>query len=183
MRVFSLRSNSRFKLSGWGWWSMGNTGINHQFVQALRPLASNAKKILLVDLDNLRRQSRVRVLNMAGYAVDIRDDSVAAERLDQEGNFDLIIVALHGHPEKAIAYSDHLAVARPKLPILLLTDWGVYVPPGSRSGTIETGDPDRLIQEIASRLEGSTHVRELPIVFGQTPVPHGVGGGGGKLLE
>jgi DNA-binding NarL/FixJ family response regulator len=132
----------------------------------MKPVKSNSKKILLVDLDDLRRQSRVRLLNMAGYEVEVRDDAIAAERLDHEGAFDLIIIALHGHPEKAIEYSDHLAVAQPLLPILLLTDWGVYVPPGTLSETIETGNPGHLIQEIALRLAGSTHVRELPILVG-----------------
>ena len=138
--------------------------INAQFLAGMEPAESNAKRILLVDLDDLRRQSRVRLLEMAGYAVEVRDDAIAAEGLDHEGAFDLIIIALHGHPHQAIDYSDQLATASPRLPILLLTDWGVYVPPGTLSDTIETGNPGHLIQEIASRLEGSTHVRELPIM-------------------
>jgi hypothetical protein len=123
----------------------------------------NKKKILLIDLDDTRRATRIRLLTSSGYDVDLRDDYIAAERLDHEGHFDLIILALHGHPEKAIAYSDHLSRAKPRLPILLLTDAGVYVPPGTLSGSIETGDPAELIREIVSKLEGSTHVRELPI--------------------
>jgi hypothetical protein len=74
----------------------------------------------------------------------------------------LVIVALHGDPENAARYSDHLSRVKPKLPILLLTDAGVFVPPGTLSDSIETGNPAKLIQEIAEMLAGSTHVRELP---------------------
>jgi ActR/RegA family two-component response regulator len=123
----------------------------------------NAKKILLIDSDDPRRKTRVRLLTGAGYTVDLRDDYISAERLDREGFFDLVILALHGQPEKAIAYSNHLSRGKPLLPILLLTDFGVYVPPGTLSRNVASGDPAVLIGEIASILAGSNHVRELPI--------------------
>jgi len=53
---------------------------------------------------------------------------MAAERLDHEGAFDLIIVTLHHHPEDTAAYSDHVSKTDPKLPILLLTDAGYSSP-------------------------------------------------------
>jgi hypothetical protein len=123
-----------------------------------------SKKLLLIDLDDGRRTSRTHLLTSAGYTVDLRDDYMDAERLDHEGFFDLIILALHGHPDKALAYSDQLSRAKPRLPILLLTDSGVYVPPGTLGHSVETGNPAALMKEIASMLEGSTHIRELPIV-------------------
>jgi AmiR/NasT family two-component response regulator len=123
----------------------------------------NAKKILLIDLNDIRRESRVRLLTHAGYTVDVRTDYVEAERLDHEGRFDLVILALHSDPAKAAHYSDHLCRAKPRLPILLLTDVGVFVPPGTLSRSIETGSPDDLIQEITGMLAGSTSVRELPL--------------------
>lgn len=122
----------------------------------------NQRKILLIDLDDSRRETRVRLLTGAGYAVDVRNDSIEAERLDHEGTFDLVILALHGNPEKAVHYSDSLTRKKPRLPILLLTDLGVYVPKGTLSETMETGDPAALIREVASMLAGSTHIRELP---------------------
>jgi len=61
------------------------------------------------------------MLESVGYEVETRATYVAAERLDHEGSFDLIIVALHRHPEDTAAYSDHLSRSVPKLPILLLT--------------------------------------------------------------
>ena len=88
------------------------------------------KRILLVDLDDSRRASRLQLLTHAGYAVDVRTDHIEAERLDHEGEFDLVIVALHGSPEQAATYSDDLSTAKQRLPILLLTDSGVYVPKG-----------------------------------------------------
>jgi hypothetical protein len=103
------------------------------------------------------------LLVKAGYTVDLRDDYIAAERLDHEGHFDLIIVALHGRADKAREYSDHLSRIKPRLPVLLLTDSGTYVPPGTLGNTVETGDPEKLIKEITSMLAVSTHIRELPI--------------------
>ena len=123
----------------------------------------NPNKLLLIDTDDARRKSRVLLLVGAGYAVDLRDDYIEAERLDHEGNFDLIIVSLHGRSDKAREYSDQLSRAKPRLPILLLTDSGIYVPPGTLGTSLESGDPEKLITKIASMLVGSTHIRALPI--------------------
>jgi hypothetical protein len=132
-------------------------------INSRRLAIANSRKLLLIDLDDVRRKSRVLLLVNAGYTVDLRDDYISAERLDHEGEFDLVVLSLHGHSAKAREYSNHLSRAKPRLPILLLTDFGTYVPPGTLGHTIETGDPKRLIEEIASMLDGSTHVRELPI--------------------
>jgi hypothetical protein len=121
------------------------------------------RKLLLIDLDDDRRKSRILLLTSAGYSVDLRDDYISAERLDHEGSFDLVVVALHGQSEKAREYSDQLSRAKPRLPILLLTDSGTYLPPGTLGHTVETGDPKKLIEEIASMLAGSTHIREQPV--------------------
>lgn len=124
----------------------------------------NGNKLLLIDLDDQRRESRVLLPTGAGYTVDLRDNAIAAERLDHEGHFDLIVLALQGRPEKALEYSDRLSRSKPRLPILLLTDLGVFVPAGTLSGRLESGDPDALIRRIASMLGESTHIRELPIM-------------------
>lgn len=58
------------------------------------------KRILLIDSNDLMRGSRVRLLSSAGYLVDLRDDSIAAERLDHEREFDIVIIALHGDAQK-----------------------------------------------------------------------------------
>lgn len=123
----------------------------------------NAKKILLIDQDDHRRDSRVSLLTHSGYLVSVRTDHVEAYKLDHEGSFDLIVVALHGDPTKATQYSDQLSQLKPNLPILLLADVGVFVPPGTLGHSMETGSPASLIAEIARILAGSTHVRELPI--------------------
>jgi len=123
---------------------------------------ANQKRILLIDVDDSRRESRVLLLTSAGFSVDIRRNHVEAERLDHEGEFDLVIVTLHGGPGRAAQYSDRLSRAKPRLPILLLTDSDVYVPPETLSHSMETGDPAALIREVASMLVGSIYVRELP---------------------
>jgi hypothetical protein len=111
----------------------------------------------------MRRDSRVKLLVGVGYDVDVRDDYIAAERFGDEGSYDLIVLALHGYPEKAIAYSDQLKRNSPRLPVLLLTDFGVFVPAGTLSRSIESGSPYELIEQIATMLAGATHVRELPV--------------------
>ena len=120
-----------------------------------------AQKKLLIDLDDIRRQSRVQMLESVGYEVETRTTYVAAERLDHEGRFDLIIVALHRHPEDTAAYSDHLSRTDPRLPILLLTDAGVFVPKGTLSESVDAGSTTHLIQRVSAMLVGSDHIREL----------------------
>ena len=123
----------------------------------------NAKKILLIDVDDNRRRSRVNLLTNAGYRIEVRQDYIDAERLNHEGTFDLVIVSLHGDSDKAAHYSDVLTRAQPRLPVLLLTDVGMFVPPGTLSPSLKTGSPAELIGEIVGMLAGITHVRELPI--------------------
>ena len=81
------------------------------------------KRILLVDRDDLRRDTRILMLEKAGYQVDLRSDHKVAELLDREATFDLVLLALHDTKlQDAVAYSERLRKARPDLPILLLTD-------------------------------------------------------------
>ena len=123
------------------------------------------KKVLLVDLDDSRRKSRVALLTSAGYEVDVRANHLTSERLDHEARFDLLIVALHHkHLEAAAEYTDRLTRMYPMLPILLLTDHGVYVPRGTLSQDIETGNPKELMTRVAKMLTGEERIKELPPV-------------------
>jgi CheY-like chemotaxis protein len=101
------------------------------------------------------------LLASAGYEVDVRKDYIAAERLEHEGDFDLVILALHREEQLAATYSDALSRTQPRLPILLLTDWGVFAPPGTLSQSLEAGNPGDLMRRIAAMLVGSMHIREL----------------------
>jgi len=122
---------------------------------------AEAKRILLIDLDDLRRSTRVELLERAGYEVDLRTDFLTAEAFDHEGEYDLVILALHTHPQLAAEYTDRLTGYKPGLPILLLLDNGVYAPKGTLSQDIESGNPGELMTRIASMLAGSTYIREL----------------------
>jgi DNA-binding NtrC family response regulator len=122
---------------------------------------NTALRILLVDLDDSRRRSRVQMLESVGYEVETRTNYVAAERLDHEGKFDLVIVTLHSPAEETAAYSNHLSRTDPELPILLLTDAGVFVPRGTLSQSVEAGSVGLLIQKVSSMLVGSEHIREI----------------------
>jgi DNA-binding NtrC family response regulator len=120
------------------------------------------KRILLIDSDDYRRETRVRVLMSAGYEVELRIDHIAAVRLNHEADFDLIILALHAGSEKAAFYGDELHKNNPDLPILLLTDAGVLLPEGTLNLRIEAGRPTELIESVAQLLTQSTHIRTIP---------------------
>ena len=118
-------------------------------------------RILLVDLNDFRRETLVELLKNEGYQVFIRDTWRDAGRLDHEGRFDLIIVALRIEPADAAAYSEQLKNLRPTLPVLLLTDYAVFVPRGTICEYIQSGKPIELLRKIAGMLADSHHVREL----------------------
>lgn len=124
--------------------------------------SESAKRVLLIDLDDPRRKTRVRMLQQGGYSVTLRTSHVDAEEMDHEGHFDLVILALH-HAEldDAAAYSERLRKHKPGLPILLLTDNGVFVPRGTLSPSVETGYPLEFMQEVGSMLAGSKRLREI----------------------
>lgn len=120
------------------------------------------KRVLLVDNDDTRRKTRVGMLELAGYEVECREDHKIAESLDHEGGFDLLILALHHKKlDEAAAYSERIRKKKPSLPILLLLDVGVFVPRGTLSDTMQTGFPREMMVQIAEKLAGSRHIREL----------------------
>ena len=126
--------------------------------------SSGSKRILFIDLDDTRRQTRVQMLKQAGYDVVLRNSHIDAEILDHEGHFDLILLTLHRTKlDDAAAYSERLRKQKANLPILLLTDYGVFVPRGTLSPSLETGDAVEMLREIASMIAGSTHIREVDI--------------------
>jgi hypothetical protein len=119
----------------------------------------DTKRILLIDEDDDRRMTRVTLLQHAGYFVEVRRDIKAAQGLEDEGTFDLVIVALRLDPKRTTAYSNELASHYPGLPILLLTDHGVFAPAGTLGTTLEAGHPIELMSRLASMLAGSSYVR------------------------
>ena len=123
---------------------------------------NSEKRILLIDLDDARRNTRVRMLTAVGYQVELRDDEVHAEGCNGEPTFDLVILSLHRkHLDDAVAYGGRLRKTNPTLPILLLLDTGVFVPHGTLIQSLETGPPLEMMQCVAEMLTESTHVREL----------------------
>ena len=125
-------------------------------------LLMKKKSVLLVDFDDARRATRVKVLESRGMQVTVRNDYVESDRLDHEGSFDLMILALHSHKLKeAVAYTDRIQRAKPDLPILLLTDNGVFAPRGTLSRSMETDGPALLLSEVSQMLAASSHIKEL----------------------
>jgi CheY-like chemotaxis protein len=121
----------------------------------------SAKQILLIDYQDGRRDSRVKILESAGYTITVHDRHQTTEKLEHEDRFDLIVLALHTSPAEAASYSDRLTQQFPRLPILLLTDSGIYVPKGTLSRSMEAGIASELLTNIAEMLAGTSHVREI----------------------
>jgi ActR/RegA family two-component response regulator len=119
-------------------------------------------RILLVDFDDPRRETRVRLLESRGYAVTLRKDYIESEKLDHEGKFDMMILALHQQDlKRAAEYTDQVQRAKPELPILLLTDVGVYAPRGTLSKSVETDGYAALLKTVAEMFASSSHIREF----------------------
>ena len=125
-------------------------------------------KILVIDLDQMRRESRVRQLANAGYDVNSSDSLDCAECPSNPGTYDLMVCSFHQHPEEAATYVDSLRVSNPQQPILLLTDYGVFVPRGCLTDSPPCGP---LVKEIAGMLTGSSDVEELGAVPQSSSVP------------
>ena len=120
------------------------------------------KRILLIDLNDPRRDTRVKILENAGYAVHVSQNHKSAEAMGEELTYDLILLALrHDKFKDVLGYSNRLQSANPNLPILLLSDVGVYVPRGTLSPSMETGHPLELIKEIAQMLTGGGFIQEM----------------------
>jgi len=121
------------------------------------------KRILLVDLDDTLRESRSRLLEQAGYELDIGLDYAAAEAMCDQGLHDLAIVGVRDWPKDPVRYIEMLAKSNPDLPILLLIDIGVSVPRDvlSRHCHLEASSPKELIETVGSMLEGGVHIRKV----------------------
>jgi AmiR/NasT family two-component response regulator len=122
------------------------------------------KRILFVDLEDTRRGTRERLLLDAGYQVEVRNSHEMSQQLDHEASFDLVLLAVRrDNRNKAQSYVEMLTQKRPQLPVLLLTDLGIFLPQGSMGNEIESGNPAALLSEIARLLTGSTHIPEVSI--------------------
>jgi DNA-binding NtrC family response regulator len=103
----------------------------------------------------------VSLFNGFGYDVLVYPDLLSAESLGREDSFDLVIVTITEKYEKALQYTDRLAMNNPSLPVLLLTDYGVFVPVETLSASIESDNPADLLQRVAGMLSISTHIRTV----------------------
>lgn len=119
------------------------------------------KRILFIDRDDARRATRVMLLKRAGYEVFTsgRFEDVESH---SEGRFDLVIIETDSIQEVSIAYGERLKSQTPKLPILLLSDSGLFLPKESLLAHFRGGHqtPEETMARIASLLLASTHERE-----------------------
>ena len=114
------------------------------------------KSILLVDRDDLRRETRIALLESRGAKVTARDNCSTSASLDSEGTFDLLIVVVNtGNSNEAAGYVEHVHLSNSNLPILLLQDHAVFVPSATSAQVLEAGDPRRLRFKVSGMLERS----------------------------
>lgn len=122
------------------------------------------KRILLIDHHDLRRDTRERLLRNAGYEVVTADRFDLIEGYVQEATFDLVVVSIGDNTAgvDAVAYGLRLRAANAALPILALSDNGLYLPKESLITGMQSGYPLELIAEAGRMLLESTHIRNDP---------------------
>lgn len=120
------------------------------------------KRILLIDHNDPRRATRVLLLQEQGYEVVTADSYQAVEGHIREAAFDLVIVETDDIKKAVIAYGERLRGIEPQLPILVLSDLGLFLPKEVVLAHFSTANPSpvEVITKIAALLLGSTHRRE-----------------------
>lgn len=124
--------------------------------------SKSLKRILLIDRHDLRRDTREHLLRKEGYEVATADRFDLVEGHVQEATFDLVVVSVADSAAgaKAVVYSQRLRAANAALPILALSDNGLYLPKESLITLMQSGSPLELIAEVGKMLLASTHIRD-----------------------
>jgi DNA-binding NtrC family response regulator len=99
------------------------------------------------------------ILQHEGYEVVTAESFDVVEGQLREAAFDLVIVAVKNLDRESVAYSKRLRAANAKLPILALSDNGLFLPKESLVAVLQGGHPLELIAKTARMLLDSTHVR------------------------
>ena len=101
------------------------------------------------------------ILEQAGYEV-VTADCFAEVESHSEIRFDLVVIETDNIQKASIDYAEHLKSWAPKLPILLLSDRGLFLPKESLLAHFSRGHPtpEQAMAKIASLLFASTHERE-----------------------
>jgi response regulator RpfG family c-di-GMP phosphodiesterase len=118
-------------------------------------------RILLIDDHDPRRDTRERLLRNAGYEVVPADRADLDEGYLQEAAFDLVVVSIADSAAgvDAVAYIQRLRAAHAALPILALSDNGLYPPKESLTTVMQSAHPFELIAEVGKMLLESAHIR------------------------
>lgn len=114
-------------------------------------------RILLIDHHDLRRDTREQLLLGAGYEVVTADRFDLVEGYVQEAAFDLVVVSVADI--ESAAYSQRLRSANAALPILVLSDNGLYLPKESLITVMQSGYSLELVAEVGKMLLESAPVR------------------------
>ena len=119
-------------------------------------------RILLIDKDDSRRVTRVMLLEHEGYEVVTANRFQDVEGTVAESGFDLVILETDDIEKAAVAYGERLKAIRPKLPILVLSSNGLFLPKESLLTSFHGvhPTPPEVMARIAALLMRSTHKRQ-----------------------
>ena len=118
-------------------------------------------RILLIDKNDPRRRTRVMLLEGEGYEVVTANRFQDIEGTLTESSFDLVILEVEDIEKASIAYGKRLKAAVPKLPILVLSSNGLYLPKESVLNSFHGAHPTppEVMAKIAALLMRSTQER------------------------
>jgi hypothetical protein len=109
-------------------------------------------RILLVEKEHLRRQTRIALLKTAGYEVEVLDLH-QIHQIGNESRFDLIMFALETLDSSVyLEYRTQVSKMAPLVPFLLVADNGAYAPAESFDRVISAGNPSKILGEVAGIL-------------------------------
>ena len=122
----------------------------------------SVKRILLIDHNDGRRATRVLLLREEGYEVVTADSYQDVEGRIREAAFDLVIVETDDIKQAVLAYTERLRGVQPQLPILVLSDQGLFLPKEALLAHFAASypSPREVMAKIAAIFLESTHRRE-----------------------
>ena len=120
------------------------------------------KRILLIDEDDNRRTTRILLLRHAGYEVMTAQRFQDVEGHLHEAAYDLVIVETDNIAKESIAYGERIREVNPQLPILLLSDTGLFLPRHVVLSSFASGSPSpaEVMAMVTTLLAQSGHHRE-----------------------
>ena len=120
------------------------------------------KRILLIDRKDTRRATRVMLLEREGYEVVTANRFQDVENSLAESGVDLVVLNADEDEKATVDYGQRLKHIAPTLPILVLSENGLFLPRTSLLASFrgEHPTPPEVLAKIAAMLMASEHERQ-----------------------